>query len=1658
MKTNVRKSVSAFLTLCMLFGLFIIVDQPVMINAASAALTNTSTVSAETVKAGETFTAVASATGGTGFYQYAAYYRKASESKWTTKQNLGSNSYFSFVFDESGDYEISIKVKDSAGAEAKKRFNIKVADTLTNNSYLSTTATTLGSTITITGKATGGTGAYRYAFYYKKTDSSKWTTIQTYSTNSTVKITPADAATYDVSAKVKDEAGTIVKKSLKFTINEQLKNTSKISPSTIVLGSSIKVTCSSTGGTGTKSYAVWYKQKSSTSWTKARDYSTKTTVTVTPKHTGDYDIRIKAKDESGKIVNKTVTATITKAVELSNTSKISSGSITLGSSVTVTASATGGTSPYTYAAWYKPSSSSTWTTAQNYGTNTKITFKPKKATTYDVSVKVKDSKGTIVKKAFKLTVNSTLTEYNITYYIDNNDKYLKSLNIENPNPSTYYSEKGLELNDLMVDGYNFVGWFTTQTGGTRINEIAKGTTGNKTLYARWELVQYKVIFDSPDVPVDSIYYTVDTGATLKKPSIGGYTFVGWSDNGKIVKNIPKGTTGNLILHANWTSNRNQAEAVEKLDVPEVIEDYETGTILFIYEIGTIHNVPLSRIDTGENKIIGPSDGLNLSKTYKYSTMVDESYAKTVANAISNATTKSSEWTLSEDWNKTTQATDSHMEERAKTKEVTDEYGVVTGGKYYISNSAGGSTSSTISGGGSNSLAAKVTTDDSVGISSSYTHETEKGVSEKLTIGGKYHQEAEFKPEIGIGFEGASLSLGGMGVSTGFEISGSSETESYRKDKDSSTLAMSRNSSIGTEKSMASEAHWDASKTATSNWNTESGYEKSKTVSQNQSVSQAISDTINDRWEYSSMDSRGGSNSSTQSTGESQELKNEYASTVEYSTETKTELETTQNISRNEYGYYRLVNAGTAHVFAVVGYDIATNSYFTYTYNVLDKERHIFLDFSMKNALFDDCENAIIPFEIPVVVNDYVDSIMSGTDGLSIDEDGYISGKYEGTDDYVVIPEYVSIKNSNKTYSAVRVHGFKSEVFKNNKNIKGVYMPKYVTEIPASAFEGCTSLNIVAGYGITSIGANAFKECTSLTSFIIDKHITSLGNNAFEGVGAIDVTAANSNVADAAINSGAEKISLDLSNMVDSAGNPFKNKVLTINSTTKFFHIMSNNSTYNNISIKSDAKETQISNMIFKNNTKTPIDLSSSKVLLGQIKVENCSGLALILRNENTVLNLFGNVDLNSSADYTAISKNVTFSKYDPKLTSLLKTSSIYCICGEMKNPDLFSGTIKRISESEFEAILTSCKVTFNANGGTVSSDSQQAYYGQTYGTLPTPTKANYNFDGWYTAAADGTKITSDTVVTAMTDHTLYAHWSPKQYTVTFNGNGGTTYTTSKTVKYNSSYGTLPDAQRDYYTFTGWYTSDGTRIYDSTVFTGSSDITLYAHWNLHEPSGWVRKDSMPSGAQVVNTKWTYTEKSFKDSRNTSEAGYTLSSSEWVACGSGSKNYASFPGGFDTNNWYYQNWNTGAYGAYENATNKRVVSNYWDGFIYWHWMYDCGGANAYNRAIWNQYGYCSVNGYGYKYFGAFNTKDDYTVQGYNQYCNNCGMTTYTNTGRTSYNDSQGSYYWFRFDYYVSYYNDYYKLFHYYREDSKESSSKPTASSTVYNITEWVQYRAK
>ena len=96
---------------------------------------------------------------------------------------------------------------------------MKVANAaLTNNSTISATSITLGETVTLTGKATGGTSPYTYAMLYKKKTDTKWTTKQDFKENATVSIKPANAVEYDVCIKVKDTTGTVEKKYFSVTV------------------------------------------------------------------------------------------------------------------------------------------------------------------------------------------------------------------------------------------------------------------------------------------------------------------------------------------------------------------------------------------------------------------------------------------------------------------------------------------------------------------------------------------------------------------------------------------------------------------------------------------------------------------------------------------------------------------------------------------------------------------------------------------------------------------------------------------------------------------------------------------------------------------------------------------------------------------------------------------------------------------------------------------------------------------------------------------------------------------------------------------------------------------------------------------------------------------------------------------------------------------------------------------------------------------------------------------------------------------------------------------------------------------------------------------------------------------------------------------------
>ena len=74
-------------------------------------------------------------------------------------------------------------------------------------------------------------------------------------------------------------------------------------------------------------------------------------------------------------------------------------------------------------------------------------------------------------------------------------------------------------------------------------------------------------------------------------------------------------------------------------------------------------------------------------------------------------------------------------------------------------------------------------------------------------------------------------------------------------------------------------------------------------------------------------------------------------------------------------------------------------------------------------------------------------------------------------------------------------------------------------------------------------------------------------------------------------------------------------------------------------------------------------------------------------------------------------------------------------------------------------------VTFDANGGTVTPASKTVVNGDPYGVLPTPTREECSFLGWYEAPLGGSMVTPATVYSLDTDQTLYAHWTKSAVSV-----------------------------------------------------------------------------------------------------------------------------------------------------------------------------------------------------------------------------------------------------------------------------------------------------
>ena len=155
------------------------------------------------------------------------------------------------------------------------------------------------------------------------------------------------------------------------------------------------------------------------------------------------------------------------------------------------------------------------------------------------------------------------------------------------NPSTYNVETAtITLNKPEKLGYKFLGWYN---GQTKVETIEKGSTGDISLVANWQVVDYSITYnlnDGTNNVANKDSYTIVANIIFAEPKKTGYTFGGWYLDSSFTTSITstKGYAKNLVLYAKWT-----------LDDPytityENVENYD-GSTSYTVESNVVFKTP-----------------------------------------------------------------------------------------------------------------------------------------------------------------------------------------------------------------------------------------------------------------------------------------------------------------------------------------------------------------------------------------------------------------------------------------------------------------------------------------------------------------------------------------------------------------------------------------------------------------------------------------------------------------------------------------------------------------------------------------------------------------------------------------------------------------------------------------------------------------------------------------------------------------------------------------------------------------------------------------------------------------------------------------------------------------------------------------------------------
>ena len=186
-------------------------------------------------------------------------------------------------------------------------------------------------------------------------------------------------------------------------------------------------------------------------------------------------------------------------------------------------------------------------------------------------------------------------------------------------------------------------------------------------------------------------------------------------------------------------------------------------------------------------------------------------------------------------------------------------------------------------------------------------------------------------------------------------------------------------------------------------------------------------------------------------------------------------------------------------------------------------------------------------------------------------------------------------------------------------------------------------------------------------------------------------------------------------------------------------------------------------------------------------------------------------------------------------------------------------------------MITNYEVNFKI---TKLGDSQNANkkvvatYDSPMNVVAVPSKFGHTFNGYFDKVSDGTKYykadgTSDRNWDKANTATLHAQWTPYSYTLTLEGNGGTTANGQAGITTSGSYTSNLKLQskpftRAGYIFKGWSTTKNGAViyldganYSSLITNNNISITLYAQWEETIASD-ITSTYSTAGTYYINT--------------------------------------------------------------------------------------------------------------------------------------------------------------------------------------------------------------